>query len=55
MKVGDLVKVLKTGEVLVFLGEDGDCYQFWHHKWNMCWFSPDTFPPDKWEVVSASR
>tara|TARA_B100001123_G_scaffold210204_1_gene237708 strand:+ start:1293 stop:1466 length:174 start_codon:yes stop_codon:yes gene_type:complete len=51
LQIGDLVRVLKSGEVLVYLGRDGDCYQFWHHKWEMCWFSHDTFPPDKWEVI----
>ncbi len=51
MKVGDIIRIIKTGEVLVFLGIDDGCYQFWHHKWKMCWFGIDTFPPDKWEVI----
>jgi hypothetical protein len=56
MKVGDLIRIIKTGEVLVYLGmDDVGCYEFWHHKWQKCHFNPDTFPPEKWEVINESR
>ncbi len=55
MKVGDLVRIIKSGKIVICLGKDGDCYQFWHHDWNRVYLAIDTFPPDKWEVISASR
>jgi hypothetical protein len=51
LQIGDLVRIIKSGQVVVYLGMDGDCYQFWHHDWQMCFFTPDTFPPEKWEVI----
>ena len=55
MKVGDLVRVVKSGQILVYLGLDGGCYKFWHHKWNKCYFAIDAFPPEKYEVINESR
>tara|TARA_Y100000034_G_scaffold69020_1_gene83282 strand:- start:226 stop:384 length:159 start_codon:yes stop_codon:yes gene_type:complete len=51
MQVGDLVRILKSGKIVVYLGIDGDCYQFWHHEWEMVFLSVDTFPPEKYEVI----
>ena len=54
MKKGDLVRIIKSGQVVVYLGMDDEgCYKFWHHKWQMCYFAPDNFPPDKYEIVTA--
>jgi len=54
MKKGDLVKIIKSGQVVVYLGtDDNGCYKFWHHKWQMCYFAPDNFPPDKYEIINA--
>ena len=39
MKVGDLVRNIKTGEFIIFLGETKKCYHFWHHEFKDCYFS----------------
>ena len=51
MQIGDLVRVIKTDEVLLYLGIVDGSYRFWHHKWEWCWFNPNTFPPEKYEVI----
>ena len=52
MKVGDLVRIIKSGQIVVYLGlTPGGCYEFWHHKWKECYFAIDTFPPEKYEVI----
>jgi hypothetical protein len=53
MKVGDLVRIIKSGEILVYIGT-GRCgsYELWHHKWQKCYFNPDTLPPEKYEVIT---
>ena len=55
MKVGDLVRIIKSGQIVVYLGLVGGCYEFWHHKWKECYFAIDTFPPEKYEVINESR
>ena len=55
MKVGDLVRIIKSGQVVVYLGTSDTCFEFWHHKWKHCYFSHDTFPPEKYEVINENR
>ena len=50
MKVGDLVRIIKSGQIVVYLGVVDCCLEFWHHKWQKCHCNPDTFLPEKWEV-----
>jgi hypothetical protein len=51
MKVGDLVKIHKSGKIVIYLGTVDGCYEFWCPQWNVVHLSVDTFPPDKWEVI----
>ena len=51
MKPGDLVRIIRSGKLVVYLGTDGGCYQFWHHKWQMVWFAVEKFPHEKCEVI----
>jgi len=55
MEVGDLIRIIKSGQIVFYLGMVDDCYKFWHPEWQMCYFNPDTFPPDKYEVLNESR
>ena len=55
MKVGDLVRIIKSGQIVVYLGFTGGCYEFWHPKWQKVHFTPDTLPPEKYEVISEGR
>jgi hypothetical protein len=55
MKVGDLVRIIKSGQIVVYLGLAGGCYEFWHHDWKNCYFAIDTLPPEKYEVISEGR
>ena len=50
--MGDLVRSIKSGQIVVYLGLVGGCYEFWHHKWKECYFAKDTFPPEKYEVIN---
>ena len=51
MQIGDLVRIIKSGKVVVYLGIDGGCYRFWHHDWNMVWLPVLTLPSEKYEVI----
>ena len=55
LQIGDLVKIHKSGKIVIYLGMVGGCYEFWHPKWQMVHFNPDTLPPEKYEVISESR
>ena len=56
MKKGDLIKFTFSGQVVIYLGVDGDdCYKFWHRDWGMCWFSADTLPETHYEVINEAR
>jgi hypothetical protein len=51
MQIGDLVKIHKSGKIVIYLGTVDGCYQFWHHEWDMVWLAVDTLPPEKYEVI----
>ena len=51
MKVGDLVRFIQSGKIVVYLGMVDGCYEFWHPKWQMCYFSIDNLAPEKYEVI----
>ena len=55
MKKGDLVKIIKSGQIVIYLGIVDGCFEFWHHKWQKCYFNPVVFPPDKYEVINEAR
>ena len=55
MKVGDLVRNIKTGQHVVLLGETKDCYHFWHHELEDCYFSIRNWKPKSWEIVNECR
>jgi hypothetical protein len=57
MKVGDLVKNIRTGQHLVFLGLTGDslAYHFWFSEFGDWYVSVRGWKPDKWEWLNESR
>ena len=55
MKVGDLVRNINTGELIIFLGETENCYHFWHHEFKDCYFNFGNWRSKNWEIVNESR
>ena len=57
MQVGDLVKNIRTGQHLVFLGlpEDSLAYHFWFSEFGDWYVSVRGWKPDKWEWLNGSR
>ena len=55
MNVGDLVRNIKTGQHVVFLGTRRRHYHFWHHEFKDCFLSIATWNPKNWEIVNECR
>ncbi len=55
MKVGDLIRNIKSGQYVVFLGKAKDCYHFWHHEFKDCHFSIKNWKAEHWEIVDECR